>query len=106
MSAIDITGVVAVSPSIETVESSPPGSEANYEAPARQALAVETSRTEDGGLLFSVSDPITGIFGTGGTPIEAVRDLAQAQKEHQEVLEAQEHLSPALEEQLRYLQRR
>jgi hypothetical protein len=106
MSAIDITGVVTASPSIAILESPPLGSEANYEAPARQALSVERSRTEDGGLLFTLSDPVTGIFGTGRTPIAAVRDLAQAQKEHQEVLEAQESLSPALEAQLRYLQRR
>jgi hypothetical protein len=107
MSAIDITGVVTASPSIAMFRESPAlGSEANYEAPARQALAVERSRTEDGGLLFTVSDPVTGIFGTGSAPIDAVQDLARAQKEHQEVLEAQESLSPALEEQLRYLQRR
>lgn len=106
MSAIDITGVVTASPSIATVESSPAGSEANYKAPARQALTVERNWTEDGSLLFTVSDPVTGIFGTGSAPIDAVRDLARAQKEHREVLEAQESLSPALEEQLRYLQRR
>ena len=106
MSAIDITGVVTVSPHIAAIESVPAVSEANYEAPARKALIVESSRTEDGGLLFTVSDPVTGIFGTGGTPIDAVQDLARAQKEHQEVLEAQESLSPALQEQLRYLQRR
>ena len=56
--------------------------------------------------MDTVSDPITGIFGAGGTPIGAIQDLARAQKEHQEMLEAQESLSPALEEQLRYLQRR
>jgi hypothetical protein len=106
MSAIDITGVVTASPSASMVEVTPPGSEANYEAPAHKALIVETSRTEEGGLLFTIADPVTGIFGTGSTPIDAVRDLALAQKEHREVLEAQENLSPALEEQLRYLQRR
>lgn len=106
MSAIDITGVVTASPAIAAVESSLWGSEANYAAPARQALTVERIRTEDGGLVFTVSDPVTGIFGTGTTPIDAVQDLAHAQKEHQEVLEAQESLSPALEKQLRYLQRR
>ncbi len=106
MSAIDITGVVAASPSVATVEPTPPGSEANYEAPARQALVVESGRTEDGGLLFTVSDPVTGIFGAGSAPIDAVQDLARAQKEHREVLEAQESLSPALEDQLRYLHRR
>lgn len=107
MSAIDITGVIAASPSTSTstTEITPPGSEANYEAPARQRLVVESSWTEDG-VLFTVSDPVTGIFGAGSVPIEAVQDLAQAQKEHREVLEAQESLSPALEEQLRYLQRR
>jgi hypothetical protein len=106
MSAIDITGVVTASPSVATVESLPEGSEANYEAPARQALTVERSRTEDGSLFFTVSDPVTGIFGTGDSPIDAVKDLARAQKEHREVLEAQDSLSPALEEQLRYLQHR
>lgn len=104
MSAIDITGVVAPSRSTSATEDVLAG-EANYEAPARQALIVESSRTEDGGVLFTVSDPVTGIFGTGSVPIDAVRDLARARKEHLEVLEAQESLSPALEEQLRYLQR-
>lgn len=106
MSAIDITGVVTASPSVAAAEVTPPGSEANYEAPAREALVVESSRTEDGGLLFTVADPVTGIFGTGSAPLDAVQDLARAKKEHQEVLEAQESLSFALEEQLRYLQRR
>jgi hypothetical protein len=106
MSAIDITGVVPTSLHIAAVESVPMDSEANYKAPARKALIVESSRTEDGGLLFTVSDSVTGIFGAGGTPIDAVQDLARALKEHQEVLEAQDRLSPALEEQLRYLQRR
>ncbi len=99
------TGVVAVSPSTMTVEARPEGSEADYEAPARESLKVETSRTEDGSSVFAVSDPTTGIFGTGGSPIEAVEDLGLANKEHRDVLEAQEDLSPALQEQLRYLQR-
>ncbi len=106
MSAIDITGVVTASPAIAAVESPAWSSEANYAAPARQALYVERTRTEDGGLVFTVADPVSGIFGTGDTPIDAVKDLAHAQKEHREVLEAQESLSPALEKQLRYLQRR
>jgi hypothetical protein len=107
MSAIDITGVVSATPLVAAEEAIPRADwEMNYEAPARQALVVEASRTEDGGVLFTVADPVTGIFGAGRAPIEAVQDLALAQREHREVLEAQESLSPALEEQLRYLQRR
>jgi hypothetical protein len=105
MSSIDITGVVTASPAVGTVEVSPEGSPANYVAPARESLVVAASRSEDGALLYTVSDPATGIFGAGGAPIDAVEDLEQANKEHQEVLEAQERLSPVLQEQLRYLQR-
>jgi hypothetical protein len=105
MSAIDITGVVSASPSVAADEVTEAGWEANYEAPARQALIVDSSWTEDGDMLFTVSDPVTGIFGTGSMPVEAVQDLSRAQKEHREVLEAQESLSPALQEQLTYLQR-
>jgi len=105
MSAIDITGVITASPSIAAEEGQADW-EANYEAPARHALVVESSWTEDGSMLFTVSDPVTGIFGTGRVPIEAVQDLSRALREHREVLEAQDSLSPALEDQLRYLQHR
>ncbi len=105
MSAIDITGVVTASPSTSMVEVTPPGSEANYEAPAHDA---DRRNQPDGGGRIALHRCRSGHrdLRYGGTPIDAVRDLAQAQKEHREVLEAQEMLSPALEEQLRYLQRR
>jgi hypothetical protein len=106
VSTIDITGVIAASPSAATCEAEPAGSQANYEVAAHGALKVESSRTEDGILVFTVSDPETGIFGTGGKPLEAIQDLGSANREHREVLEAQDHLAPALQRQLEYLQRR
>jgi hypothetical protein len=56
--------------------------------------------TENG---FIVSDRLTGIFGFGAEPIEAIRDLADALVEHRDVLERQENLSAGLQEQLDYL---
>lgn len=52
---------------------------------------------------FIASDAPTGIFGFGSEPIEAIRDLVIALVEHRDVLERQEALSPALQEQLEYL---
>jgi hypothetical protein len=52
---------------------------------------------------FIASDTITGVFGFGSDPIEAIQDLAVALVEHRDVLERQEALSPALQEQLGYL---
>ena len=101
--AIDVTPVYpSASPAIFAGW---PSSYTSYCAPARPPLTVERRRT-DQGTVFLVSDPVTGIFGSGASAYDAVRDLAGAQKEHREVLEAQENLSLALEEQLRYLQRR
>lgn len=62
----------------------------------RWALA----RTEHG---YIASDSLTGIFGYGSDVKEAARDLATALHEHRDVLERQEALSPALQEQLNYL---
>jgi hypothetical protein len=56
--------------------------------------------TENG---FIASDALTGIFGFGPEPIEAIKDLAIALVEHRDVLERQEALSPALQDQLDYL---
>ncbi|MFL5872297.1 MAG: hypothetical protein ACJ75T_02330 [Solirubrobacterales bacterium] len=56
--------------------------------------------TENG---FIASDALTGIFGFGSEPIEAIQDLATALVEHRDVLERQEALSPALQDQLDYL---
>jgi hypothetical protein len=55
----------------------------------------------DGG--FTVSDPVTGIFGAGDTPFDAMQDIAAALREHREVLEAQAELTPALQAQLDHL---
>jgi hypothetical protein len=52
---------------------------------------------------FIASDALTGIFGFGSQPIEAIKDLAAALLEHRDVLERQDALSPALQEQLDYL---
>lgn len=60
----------------------------------------ELDVTETG---FVVSDTLTGIFGSGKEPIEAIRDLASALAEHRDVLERQGDLSPGLQDQLRYL---
>ncbi len=55
----------------------------------------------DGG--FIVSDRLTGIFGFGAEPIDAIHDLIAALAEHRDVLERQQALSPGLQDQLAYL---
>lgn len=59
-------------------------------------------RVDDG---FVANDLATGIFGYGEGPNEAIVDLVHALREHREVLERQDELSPDLAEQLAYLQR-
>jgi hypothetical protein len=58
------------------------------------------ARTENG---YIASDTLTGIFGFGPSAKEAARDLGDALHQHRDVLERQEALSPALQEQLDYL---
>jgi hypothetical protein len=79
----------------------------SHEPPQLQQVQLSVPPDKIAGFYANVvSVWNTGIFGTGRAPIEAVQDLARAQQEHREVLEAQKSLSPALAEQLRYLQRR
>jgi hypothetical protein len=59
----------------------------------------------DAGAGFVAADLPTGIFGYGESPNDAIVDLIVALREHREVLEAQDELSPDLVEQLAYLQR-
>ncbi|HVX32332.1 MAG TPA: hypothetical protein VHA80_04255 [Solirubrobacterales bacterium] len=67
-------------------------------APRIPRLQLEA--TEDG---YIASDSMTGVFGAGPDADQAVRDLAVALREHRDVLERQDALSPALQEQLEHL---
>jgi len=51
------------------------------------------------------ADRATGIFGYGPGPNDAIVDLVHALREHRDVLERQDELSPDLADQLAYLQR-
>lgn len=75
-----------------------------YEAPQRPPLKWTRQLTADR-VVFSVFDSATGTYGAGGDPRKALEDLSSAMKEHREVLEGQEKLSPPLQEQLRRLRR-
>lgn len=70
---------------------------------ADTVITLEFGHRQGGG--FTVSDPVTGIFGTGATPHEAIQDIVTALREHREVLEAQGNLSPTLQAQLEHLKR-
>jgi hypothetical protein len=59
-------------------------------------------RSETGWIA---ADGATGIFGCGAGPNDAIVDLVHALREHREVLERQDELSPDLADQLVYLQR-
>jgi hypothetical protein len=72
---------------------------AYYQVPLRNAR-WELARSETG---FTASDLVTGVFGFGSNPNEAILDLLRALREHREVLEHQDALSPDLERQLKYL---
>lgn len=106
--AIDITPVPTVNGGLLTrfrQEEARPKSGDDYQAPQRQPLKW-TRHPQGGGVAFSVYDPLTGVFGSGGDPRKALQDLSAALREHREVLERQESLSPALQHQLDQLRRR
>jgi hypothetical protein len=71
----------------------------HYRVPLRESRWT-WHRSETG---FTASDLVTGIFGFGSDLNEAIRDLLHALRDHREVLERQEALSPDLERQLKYL---
>lgn len=74
---------------------------------AHQPLPLSWTReTVEGRAVVSVVDSLTGVFGSGRDPKMALDDLRSAKKEHREVLERQDKLSPALEQQLKRLQQR
>jgi hypothetical protein len=73
-------------------------SEYDYKVSAPPRWKVEKT---DGG--FVVVDELTGVFGSGADANSAIQDVFAALHEHRDVLERQDALSPALEEQLRYL---
>lgn len=60
---------------------------------------------ERGETGWTATDLMTGIFGFGADPNEAIVDLIHALREHRDVLERQDRLSPDLEQQLAYLRR-
>jgi hypothetical protein len=60
---------------------------------------------ERGETGWTASDRVTGIFGFGPAPNDAIMDLVHALREHRDVLERQAELSADLEEQLAYLRR-
>jgi hypothetical protein len=74
--------------------------------PRTSNWSLERSRASDGTPVISVSDKQTGLFGVGSTENQAIRDLLRAKREHREVLERQDKLSPALRRQLRHLKQR
>lgn len=105
--AIDITPVPLASGGLVTRarrEEIAPRSEDDYQAPQR--LPLRWTRHPGGTVAFSVYDPLTGVFGSGADARKALQDLSQAMREHREVLERQEDLSPALQRQLDQLRRR
>ena len=83
----------------EAAETHAAVSEFDYEVFA-PAPRWKLERSDSG---FIASDRLTGIFGSGPDPNEAIRDLFAALHEHRDVLERQESLSPGLQEQLGYL---
>ena len=58
---------------------------------------------EEHGGYWTVRDVGTGIFGSGADPEAAHRDFERALREHLDVLERQDALSPELTAQLAYL---
>jgi hypothetical protein len=75
------------------------GSDYNYSVTLRKGRWT-LQRTDEG---YIASDTLTGIFGFGSDANQAARDLVAALHEHRDVLERQDALSPALQEQLTYL---
>ena len=61
---------------------------------------------EHGEDYISLCDVATGIFGVGPDLSSASEDLTNALREHLDVLERQEALSPDLEAQLEHLRKR
>ena len=59
-----------------------------------------------GGNCRIVVDRESGIYGSGATALNALRDFSQAVREHREVLESQPQLSEGLARQLAYLRER
>lgn len=105
--AIDITPVPLASGGLLTRsrrEETPLASPDDYQAPQR--LPLKWTRHPGGAVAFSVYDPVTGVFGSGADPRKALQDLSFALREHREVLERQDSLSPALQRQLDQLRRR
>jgi predicted RNase H-like HicB family nuclease len=66
------------------------------------AAPLPVRLTREDGLVFLI-DPATGIFGSGESVNEAVRDLAEALRGHLEVLQIQSRLSKELQRQLHML---
>lgn len=75
-------------------------------ASVRQQRVVSISSAEeiaDTDGLWTVRDIATGIFGSGSSEAEALRDFYSALFEHRDVLERQSELSDDLAAQLAYL---
>jgi len=70
-------------------------------AEARTSWSAPVVEEQDG--RWTVRDVETGIFGTGPDAQAAHRDFERALREHRDVLERQEELSPELTVQLAYL---
>lgn len=83
---------------VEYVQSSI-GSPFSYRATFRTGR-WKLERTDTG---YIISDTVTGIFGFGDDVKQAGRDLVAALHEHRDVLERQDALSPALQQQLDHL---
>src|SRR5262245_40138696 len=77
--------------------------EASYVVPQRPVFDLVHERTETGWVVL---DRATGIHGYGSDPLTAALDFRNAVREHLEMLERQQDLSEALEQQLRYVRDR
>lgn len=77
--------------------------EAHYLIRARAQFQLAIERDGDAWIIH---DRVTGIFGAGESPSEAIRDFQRATTEHLDVLERQDSLSDDLQAQLRYLRDR
>ena len=71
--------------------------------PTRPGFELRFEHGESGWIW---EDDVSGVFGSGETPLDALHDFKRAVTEHIDVLSRQQHLSPGLAEQLEYLRQR
>jgi hypothetical protein len=103
---VDVTPISRPSRTAPRAAAPPKGSFSSYRARVKRSRwQLKRSKASKGEPVVTVADSVTGIFGSGSDPNEAIQDLMGALREHREVLESQKKLSPALKQQLKSLQR-